>query len=604
MDKSAIFRYAQLAATQGRKHEHHKRTVDYANKLRALVTGDEDAADLLLRQFVRRESDAEFAQRKALTRLITPEICNRIEVPFGKGSRADGVTITASRGAETFDVQASLLDRFYGKKSVRRYLDEIVRPVRRTDPNAFLVLEFADFDSNTEKPRPYPVIFSGENCLDYQFNQDDIVYLTVKDGERFITYFKGGSFLIEIRESATPAFTESADRGFTPYERVVDDLSNGVTVKVGDKFLYLREYDNGTAINPEDQIGTGRIQAARIGYLYDEKTGGKTCVSHIHPAINRIERAIAANSESDLSHALHAFPQKIMQARPCPGYNDIDEHGNSFHVNCQSGYELGTNKSCRSCGGSGIQPVHSSAQDVIMVEVGRGDANPDLDNVVKYAAVDIETPKYLEEFIARQAEECMKAVFAGNHFSTLTGAATATEVRVDYESVYDAIYPYNQHTEELFEFCVETRAAIQEDIRDLQVEMRFPKDLGIQSMTELLNDYKTAADSGAPMELVSSIRKRIIHKRYSDQPLAMLDAEIAMSHEPFAGKSTEAIQYIVSNNLTPKSEQVKWANYELILARVKKKAPNFIQMTADKREEMINTEVKLLMEEISPEMPI
>jgi hypothetical protein len=84
----------------------------------------------------------------------------------------------------------------------------------------------------------------------------------------------------------------------------------------------------------------------------------------------------------------------------------------------------------------------------------------------------------------------------------------------------------------------------------------------------------------------------------------MLDAEIAMSHEPFAGKSTEAIQYIVSNNLTPKSEQVKWANYELILARVKKKAPNFIQMTADKREEMINTEVKLLMEEISPEMPI
>lgn len=569
---------------QNQKHKNYKHTVDYAKKLKELSISDDKAAKELLSQLTTRETEAELEQRKNLTKLLAGSVINKLEVPFVKADRTEGITIDFKDGDKVIDSYPTITDSFSGRKSISEYISETLRRYRKIDPNAFLAIEFGPFDSNKEKPKCYPVVYKANEVLDFHFENDNLEYVIVSRGSRTIAYFKGGSFLLE--ESQNPGVSLPENYNYNDYSA---NLKNGIVFTANSKNFRITEFDNGSK---------GKlIQAERIGYLADERTDGVTCVTHWHPALSRIERTVIANSESDLTHALHVFAQKLIMTEPCKGYHD----GN-IHVNCSGGLAQGTNTVCRNCGGTGQQPMHKSSQDVIYVQMGRDKENtPDIDKIVRYIRPDLETAKYLEEFLDKQTQECMRDVFAGNSFSTASAEQTATFVQVNYESIYDAVTPYCKKTSELFEFCAELRASIELD-KQINVDHQYPKDLEIETMAELIAQYKNS--EGAPSEVRKRIRERIIRRSLNNQPMATQKALVKMMHEPFADKSESEKASILSNNLVPTDKKILYANYDDIMNYLFDQSSAFANMTFQKRQELIDAEVQKIKANLNPIMPL
>lgn len=582
--KENAFKSIIEAFTKGRKHEHYDHAKKYAEKLKELTISDDKAAKALLSQLTTRETNEELEQRKKLTKLICGSIINKIEVPFAKADRTEGITLSFQTEKETMDSYPELTDSFDGRKSISEYLFETVRRYRRIDPNAFLAIEWNSFDSNKEKPKVFPVIYKCSEVLDFKFDNEILEYLVVQRGGRYIAYFKGGSFLLQELESGGSILPE--DYKYEDYEGL---LSEGVKFSFNSKAFVITEFNN----NSEGKL----IQAERIGYIPDERTDGATCVTHWHPALSRIERTIIANSESDLTHALHVFAQKLIMTEPCKGYND-----GSVHMNCSGGFAQGTNHTCKNCGGTGQQPMHKSSQDVIYVKLGKDSTDtPDIDKIVRYIRPDLETAKYLEEFLDKQSQECLRDVFAGNSFSTPSAEQTATFVQVNYESIYDAVTPYCKKTSHLFEFCAETRAWVEMD-KKINVDHQYPKDLEIETMAELVSQYKNS--EGAPSEVRRRIRERIIRRSLNNQPLASQRAIVKMMHEPFADKTESEKASIIASNLVPIEKKILYANYDDIMNYLIEQSSSFVQMTYAKRQELIDAEVNKIKLGLNPTMPL
>lgn len=582
--KEKAFQSIIEAFTKGRKHEHYDHAKKYAEKLKELTISDGEAAKALLSKLTTRETEEELNQRKNLTKLISGSIINKIEVPFAKADRTEGISLSFQIESDIKDAFPELTDSFDGRKSISDYLFDTVRRYRRIDPNAFLAIEIPKYDSNKEKPKPFPVIYKSSEVVDFHYNNEVLDFLVTTRGNRFMAYFKGGSFLLEPTETKGSVLQEEYS-----YETYAGSLKDGIILSLNSKDFFIQEFDNGS----KGEL----IQAERIGYVPDERTDGNTCVTHWHPALSRIERTIIANSESDLTHALHVFAQKLIMTEPCKGY-----HNGDTHMNCSGGFTQGTEQVCKNCGGSGQQPMHKSSQDVIYVKMGKDSQDtPDIDKIVKYIRPDLETAKYLEEFLDKQSQECLRDVFAGNSFSTASAEQTATFVQVNYESIYDAVTPYCKKTSELFEFCAELRASIEMD-KKIKVDHQYPKDLEIETMAELVSQYKNS--EGAPSEVRRRIRERIIRRSLNNQPMASQRALVKMMHEPFADKTESEKASIIASNLVPTEKKVLYANYDDIMNYLIEQSSSFVLMTFAKRQELIDAEVNRIMKNLNQSIPL
>ena len=587
--KAEAFLAIQQCAVFNRKHKDYKHTVKYAEKLHALSVANEESVESLLRQFNRRETHEEFEQRKKITKLLTGAVINRIEVPFAKASRTDGITTTFSTGDKISDNEPSYTASFIGDKTVFDFITEDLRTTRRNDPNAFIAVEFDAFDANKEKAKAYPVIYKSEKVYDFKYVREKLDYLVVEKAKgSFLVYFDGGNMSLEIVENEDYNGALNSDKP-VDYSIVKDVISQGVTMRINSSTVMVKEYSH---------KNENKIMAHRIGYLPDEATEGRTCVTHYHSALNRLERMLIANSESDITRALHVFPQKIMVTEKCRGFKNPD----GGNIGCNNGYESGTSNVCRNCGGSGLAPVNKSAQDVIYVSVDRSQQYPDLSKIMVYVRPDLETAKYLEDWIEKTSGECLKDVFAGNAFSTPAAQQTATYVQVNYESVYDAVTPYCKKTSRLFEFITSSRAWIEND-KDVTVTHTYPIDLELESISELVEQYKNS--SSAPIEVRKRLRDKIIRRSMNNEPVGMKKAIIKMIHEPFSCMTDTERSEIMASGLVPKRKRVLWANYEDIMNQLfEDDSLRFIEMTFNKREEEIAKKVDAIIQEVAPTVTI
>ena len=596
--KDKAFIQLQLAAARGFKHAHYQHTVDYSNKLKNLILSNEDSVTALLKRFNKRESEEEFKQRKEITKLITGETINRIDTTFVKAAKTDGIVTSFALGTKSVDKPAEYTDNLIGRKSINDYIHDNLKRVRRRDPNAFLAIEFGPFDANKEKPTPYPVIYTSKEVCDFHFNNEDLEFFIVEKNGVFVAYFKGGSFsMVEVEDKAGAISLSNEE--LLSYERFALAFggapSNNSFLKViiGGKAYIITEFSLGN-----EDFHKRTIQGMRVGYVPDEATDGATCVTHFHSALPRIERILIANSESDLTIALHVFAQKIVQVEPCKGYHSP----NGGHIECSGGLELGTNEACKNCNGSGHEPLNKSAQDVIAISTERrGDSMLNLDNIIRYVKPDLETAKFLEEFIESQTEAALRAVFLGNAFSTQTAKQTATFVQVNQDGVYDAVTPYCQKTSEIYEFIAETRAVIRHD-QDLKVTHDYPMDLQLESMNDLVEQYKNS--EGAPVEVRKRLRDEIVKRSLNNEPIGMQKALVMILHEPFAEKTESERSSIVNSGLVPKKKQVLWANYNDIMTKlIEDTTKNFMQLSYEEREKLIAIEVDTIMDDLNQTIP-
>lgn len=561
-----------IASVQHGRHKNYDRTVDLAEKYAALITGDN--MEKILQRFVKREEVEEFKQRLELTQAICVPVCEKIQKPFNKLLRTQGLT----RIVESESDINEQIENFWGEQSLDEYIEEVFVDLSFTDPNAFIVIEFKNIDGEIEV---YPVAYPSHMIFNYLEVNNSVKWLQVqgkctymesdkaREGDKYIFYSnKYQVILSQISKNE--------------YLSLSKEMETGAGVEIDKKYYKVE------IVEPN----LNQTQFIRVGYQRDRSTGLKTFINPFHSAIPRLDKLMKNVSELDLTTSLHAFPQKYQYVETCTYRHE--EHGV-----CRDG-KYSNGATCSNCKGTG-QVIHTSASDVITMKL------PDLDNteakdvfpldkLVHYSSPDVNVVKFQDEYVDKLERQCLDDIFLSNALERTTTTKTATEINTDMESVYDVLYKFGKKISRVWMKSVRLIAEINNFKLD-QLAYAFPKDLKMKTKSMLLDDLKRAKDADISEHLKIQIQTDIAEKMYQDNPLELDIYKKKLEHIPFAGKTESQIQLFIAGGLANEFDTTLWVEFESIVTTVdneqmKKNQTSLWKMTFDKRSELIKEEVE------------
>ncbi len=101
----------------------------------------------------------EFKLRKKLFFPLVPAVCHKCDVPFTKVHRALGTIESIKWEGEKSATkkEAALkkaMDGFWGDEDLSDYFAERFRELNRLDPNAFIIVEFGEFNHAEKRAQP------------------------------------------------------------------------------------------------------------------------------------------------------------------------------------------------------------------------------------------------------------------------------------------------------------------------------------------------------------------------------------------------------------------------------------------------------------------
>lgn len=575
-----------------RRHVHYPYTVSLAEKYLKLFTGEN--IDTLLRQFALRETDQMFAQRKRLYSSVMPAVANNLKTVFNKGLRSSNVYASIDpKNIDQADKSAvqEVKDKatsFYAidnYKGIEGWLDTVWFDLAIYDPNAFEIVDFKPFDNTEEKASPFPVVFSSEESLDFLYIQNELQYfigrkkikMNVKkgkpvDGFKYFVYTENEVIVYTQIDSSNSS----------------EDLTDKVVRTVGkNKLKFIVE------INSHN---TGKVPAIRAGVKYNPVHNRETCLSIFDPAVAFFEKELKSGSELDLTMAFHAFPQKIVLGTVCPG-------DTTNNIKCKNGFTVGGD-TCSICKGTGVTPIHTSAQDAIVVPppARPDDPRPDITKFIAYVTPSIELIKFQNEYVDNLTEKARKALFGGTSFIQKQSKSTATEADYAMDDIYDGLYEFlNKYSAMwIFNFGIIARQTDHKD--DVVLYHKFMSDLKLKSTAQLYDERKAAKDAGAPDYVLNYIDQDILEQQYRDDQLTLNKLKIQNTYIPFKGKTPEVIQQAISRGSVPKETEIMYLYSDIIFKNIEldeRYGNEFYLSSPDKQKEIIKAEIDKIIENLN-----
>lgn len=588
-----LYEHLQSTIENNTTHEHYERVCDLAKKYKAFITNEprmvktndgkfkeEYPLNEYLRQFVRREDEDLFEQRKNITKHYAPSICAQIMKPFNKVLRSNRVMkmIDNTDNAKV-DVIDKTLERFYGdseSNGVDQFLSERFKILTFTDPNAWIWVTFNKFDENVEKPQTFPVEFSSEDVVNFHVINKQTEWVIVKlqydyidssdktkHAERWIIFGKDLSY--EYKE--------------VPKDIKEKELSNEIWVNPRTK----KQYNVYKYIH-----NSGRVSLMRVGYIDDISTDNKTFVNPFHyEALPLLEQFIKVSSELQLSITLHTFPKQVSYVSVCEAKG------------CNDGLLTDGRTQCQVCHGTG-KKVHTTAMDVVEIPMPkRTEDMVDVSNISTYVPFPGNVMDFLDKYVEKMEKKIMRMVFNSESL-VQTQFATATEAEIDVDSIYDTLHPFADKYSEMWMFIVQLTVLYLGYKDGTEVYHKFPSDFKLKGLNQLLSELKIANDSNAPSYIRESINNDIADIIYSDDQAERSKLAIKNKHFPFPGKSDFEIQNIILNNLATQHKQVLYANFDSIFDDLENEGGNFYDKTYAKQKELINAKVDAIILELTP----
>jgi hypothetical protein len=550
-------------------HQDYKHVVNLADKYYKMKTGD--GITDLLKKIVTRETDEEFEQRKNISKSVIPSIINSTILPFQKAIRKKPlIKEIIFKGSDRNQELNEFINNFWGEKSVDEYFEYAIIEYNYTDPNAFLITEFDEFDPNTQKASPYPFVATSEESIMFEYKNEDLQYLIVRlpikyianknevDGFKFTMYL--GADTIQLTQ------VEKGD------------------VKIKEKYYDYQEF------TPKAL----KVPAQRFGYLRDTETKGRTFISVFHPVILLLEKLMKIDSELDLSITMTAFPQRFAYADQCS------------NKDCYGGKLIDGHTICPNCHGTGQQPLHGGVKDVITLTLPRNPADMiDLEKMLVYKTPPIDLLKFNKEYI-----NDLRLLFHTSMFnneiatrSQVATAVTATETNFGTDNMNDTLYPFARNYSSLWKFVVKDIATFTDLGQGLTVHHQFPSDFKMKGLLELMTELKTAQDAGASSSTISAIEDDINDILYSDRPEELKKIKIKSLMNPFRGYSEATIRLLISQGLTTEFNSVLYTNLESIFNEIELETPNVYDMANNVIRDKVKAKTQEYIAQMKSEMP-
>jgi hypothetical protein len=579
MDKVKGYEVLIEVVKNNKTHQDYERVTELADLYYKLVTGD-DICDLL-KQIITRETEEEFKQRKNITESVCPAILNSTKLPFQKASRKQPIVRKIEFANDSDNNKTELeqsIKTFWGDKSLEQYLEYAYIDYNYIDPNAFLITEFAPFDANKEKAKPYPFLAISNECIMFEYQNEILDYLVVKlpikflekeiekDGFKYTMYL--GQDTIELSQVSEDSKSES-----------------DVILIEGKERRYFRLI----YFNPKNDL----VPAIRIGFIRDGETKGRTFISVFHSVLPYLKKTFKIDSELDLSTAMTAFPQRFAYVSPCK------------NPACNKGHLL-DNTICPDCSGTGTQPFHRGTQDIITLELPKkidGVTNSeliDLEKLLVYKTPPIELLTFQKDYIEYLKKSVHAMMFNADLFTRAEVSVTATEKVLETDNMNDTLYPFARHYSSVWEFTVKNIATYT-DLTDFIVQHKFPNDFKMKGILELMTDLKTAKDAGASTSTISAIEDDINEILYSDRPEELKEMRIKNEINPFRGVSEANVRFIISQGNVPIAKRTLWENFESIFQDLEVQYPDLFDMNYLKIVELVNAKAQEYITSITGE---
>lgn len=624
-------------------HAHYKHVVELATRYyRPLATGKD--ADHLLQRFNKREDEEAFKQRKRLTQLITPAICNTLMVPprkipkvrpvvdtarFNAGEEGEGRTVAES-AKDKEQKLGEAASKFHAGKGVDHYLGSVLLDQGAIDPNAFCLVLYNDFDQRYDRPQPYPSIVSSADAWNFQYLNGELEWLLVHRKWDYEVKVPGAT------PGRTPRNAKPSDEKkkqmksgdawwlytsmhhvmMLPVEKskvapqvegvVFDSKGNGVDgasveLEKRDAYWYRPSKDELYEV-VFYEAKAGKVQAFRLGYVPDQTTKGETMVSIWHPAMPYLMKVVKAGSELDLSASLHAFLQKISYENPCRGWKSPE----GVLYECNDGYQAGGDSKCKACNGTGYE-VHTSGQDHITMRMPRSkDEAFDLSSITHYVDLPVEVLTWQDGYVDKLEKAAYRAVYNSDRFQSANSATTtATGDIIDLQAVYDTLYPCSQWYSRSRVLIYELLASFvvgSDSLKSLEVAHEFPRNMRFETMSERVALMKSLREAGASNGALAQVDDMILDDLYVDDPHARRRASVMASFDPFLGKSEATIVTLISQDLCTKETKVFWTNQAYVYAeaeaRMEENGLNFWEMARKKQRELLDDIVQEIVDAI------
>jgi len=578
-----------------KRHRDYKRVCDMADKMKMLITGED--MESLMRQFDRRESKKQFEQRVDITQHITSTVSKNLMKPQKKIPRSNGVRrilkyINDNENQKLNELNA-IIGKFWGNKSLDKYLNGQWIELTNLDPNSFIVYEWGDFDAKTERAKPYPFEVSSKEAIYYQYENNVLQYLMVMN-----EFEKGAGGIPEKIQDDNEGkkVTRRYTLYFEGYSIVLDEIDDDDEMlkpfrsreiwEKGTEYLEIKGRVYHVLIFTS---GLDFIPVARVGFEYDPMTRGRTCIPPIWDAVPILMKTIKANSELDLTMALHAHPQKLQYVRQCQA-----EH-------CTQG-RMPTGEKCGSCSGTGREKVSTTAQEAIEMIMPRDKEDMvTLDNIVAYISPSVELIRFQDDYIKSLTAQCKEAIYNSEIFSRQQIAETATGKNIDLQNVYDALYPMAEAFSDIWEFSIYAITQITDKSVDLLYAYIFSKDFKMKSMSELIMDLKTVSDSKADAFVKQAIQDDIAQIVYTDDPTALERHKVKDRFYPYSGKTAEQIAGIVSTISATDFHKVLWESYGWVFEEIEreqtKKGINYYELVVTKQWSILEKKINAIIKE-------
>lgn len=617
MDLDKIMMRFYLVVAKGLRHKHYAHTVEKHKDYMALVGGV--GLDEKLKQYVRREDKKLFDQRVALTNHIVTAVSKNLLDPFYKVPRSNsGRRVLNYKGNARegkLEEVENMLSTFWGDdESWDDYMATRFTELNSTDPNAFVVFEFKDFDATREMVSPYPYEVSSEMAIDYKRTNQTLSYLIARDAHRYrVRSVTDNPAINGATASALPDTKNGFKSGnkYTLYtknqtfqllqvheteENGLSALSEGKPTALGaDRRTFIKLGKNYYQYLEFLPHNCEQVPAVQVGYYRDIATHGQSYVNPIHPAIPYLDKTIKVNSELDLVATLLAFPQMIMYGEPCPD------------TSCHKGY-YEDNTLCNTCGGTGVKANAPSSQDAVVIRMPESKEQMiPLTELIKYIAPPVETVKWQEDYIQKLTFNAKRIMFNSDVFDRKQIADTATGKTIDMQNVYDTLHPFAVKFGKTWRAGVVIMAKLADRAEDLVASYTFGKDFKLKTLDSLIFDLSTASNIGSPA-LVRHLNYDIAQIIFAEKPLELQRYKLKEMYNPFAGKSEKEIIVLLASALVSRKDKVLHANYgrifdELELEHAKKNGGDFYQLKRTAQREAIYNKVAEIIAELDAETP-
>ncbi len=553
IDAIAALARVKRIVEDGYAHPLYSEVTELAKVSKEIHADDSEDQKDQLRRYRAGEDEQLFSQRLRITNPATVAPLETCYSYLSQVWRTDGVKAKVSGDNRALTQLDQTFEAFYGRQSLHEYVFKVCERANIFDPNAWIVFEretMADATGRVTAFEIYPVVFPGVSALDWGFDRKGNTQYVVVKSMRTVYTGKTPHEVADFYVYAKTYYLHVAEvqAGADDPRQLENYQAAGIKPHGKD-----RSYVYASAELP------GICPAIRLG-AYPYKEHPEICELFAQSAVAALQDLMRDNNYLAVIKTVHVFPDRAEYVKPC-------RHENEQGECCDGGYYGGIHDHahvCRACGGLGYAAVTSEQSVKRLVWPDNPDDMAELSKTVHYFERPIDIAQMYISETERITNLIVRTVMNQEIFERPSGSATATEIQVNYDRIYNKLMPFAEQVANVWEHAYVIGFAYLGAAGD--AEMRYPADMKMMGINELLALLSDARASGAPVEVIDSLNADLIAKQYRTMPDYAKDMQAYQWWKPWRDKSEAQVAAIIGTRADTDFQRRLWENFTEVVA--------------------------------------